>query len=388
MSQRSKSYSQEAHEIRIGISNAEKNIALTNNRECLIPIDKNLTLCSKPTSSSHSIQRVLMRNNLSRPNNSMVLNFLPRATAVGDILYEQFKRSKGMLPIQEVAVSDDTEYWKPKPISVDDASANPFACGSNYRNHDRETFEAIEGRRVDFDSPHHQFLFDYRCVLYALEELYNVRNFHKVFGRAGLIPAYTPRSYRGHVWKAKWKKRLIEIEKEALRFRKVIPRLDQFKQLLDAILIEKDYSKMDHRVVDLGVPISVAAVAFDSECGAMVTVYPTNNTGDHKVIVSWHKEEMNPELERSISEIIQSIVSPGEGRVAPFLERILGGSYNVYTSADYFQEIPEVMQERIHDARKQNFYDNIHIFVQAMGELSTVRLQESTNSQWQKWRGR
>ena len=388
MSQRSKSYGQEAHEIRVGISNDEKNIALTNNRECLIPIDKNLTPCSKPTCNSHSIQRALMRTHLARRNNSKVLNFLPRATSVADILSEQHKRNSQTLSIQEVAVSDDTEYWEPKLISVTDASVNPFACGSDYRDHDRETFEAIESRRVDFDSPPHLFLFDYRCVLYALEELYNVRNFHKVFGRGGLIPAYTPRSDRGNVWQAKWKKRLTEIENEALRFRKVIPRLDQLKQLLDAILIEKDYSKMDHKVVDLRVPISVASSAFDSKCGAMVTVYPTNNTGDHKVIVSWYKEEMNPELKRSILEIRQSIVPPGEGRVAPFLERILGGSYNVYTSADYFQEIPEVMQERIHDARKQNSYDNIHVFVQAMGELSEVCLHESTNSQWQKRPGR
>ena len=382
MSQRNRLYGEGAHDVQAGISEAEKNVALTNNRECLIPIDKNLTPCSKPTSSSHSIQRALMRNCLSRPNNSKVLNFLPRATAVADILYEQFKRFRSMLSIQEVAVSDDTEYWKPKLISVGDASANPFACGSDYRNHDRETFQAIERREVDFNSPYHRYLFDYRCVLYALEELYNARNFHASNERRRMIREYKSKSHGEQIWWSKHKKRLTEIENEAMRFQEVIPKLDEFKMLLDAMLIEEDYSKMAHEVVDFRVPISVASAAFDSECGAMITVYPTNNTGDHKVVVSWHKEEINPELERSISEIIQSIVSPGESGVAPFLERILGGSYNVYTSADYYQKIPEDMQERIQDTRERNFYNNIHVFVQVMGELAVIREQESTNLRW------
>ena len=126
----------------------------------------------------------------------------------------------------------------------------------------------------------------------------------------------------------------------------------------------------------------MASAAFDSDCGAMITVYPTNSTGGHKVIVSWHKEEQNAELRQSIYKIIQSIDSQSESGGTPFLEGLLGGSYNVNTSADYFQEIPNKTQERIKQARKRNFYNNIHLFVQAVGELARIREQEAANQAW------
>lgn len=386
MSHDNQPYGKLAHEVGVEIGQAEKEVAQTNNRECLIPIDTNLTLCGEPTSNSHSIQRAVIRDCLSRPNRNRVLNFLPRATGVYDALYEQLKITGSVLPIQKVAVDDETEYWQPRLINITDASANPFACGSDYRNHDLETFKAIERGEVDFDSPYHLFLFDYRCVLYALEEMYNARNFHDSIGPSGMIPRYYPQIRQERFWWMRYGDRLTEIKTEATRFREVIPKVDDFKQSLDAMLIGKDYSKLDHKVVDLSVPISMASAAFDSDSGAMVTVYPTNNAGDHKVVVSWHKEELNSELERSISEIIQSVVSPGERGKVSFLEKILGESYNVYTSPDYFQVIPKDLQERVQETRKRNWYNNFHVFVKAMCELAEIREREAANQRWRSTR--
>ena len=378
MARRNKRHGQRAHEMRVGIRRLEKDVSETNNQECLIPIDMNLTICKKETIGSHSIQRSILRDNLSRLNQTQILNFVPRASAVIELLYEQFKESNPSQPIENVAISNETNYWDPKEISVSDASVNPFAC----ETHDRDIFKPIEGLRVDFCSSEHLYLLAYRCLLYALTEMYNIRNFYgsKIFMQNAprthpLNPEYRPSSKRERIWWIKNKKWMLEFRKGNNGYHDLIPILEKFNRQMSVMLINKDYSGLDHRVLDFSSPISIASSSFVDKDSAMLTVYPVNDTGDHKIILSWFKGLENTVLTDLITEIIRS-VSLSSNDESSFLEQILNGSYNVYTSPDYSQKVPANIQSHIRKIRRCN-YGNTRLYVKIMGELIKIRVSEN-----------
>ena len=271
-----------------------------------------------------------MRDRLSRGKEKRVLNFLPRAVDVGHLLWRQ----------QDPIDIEKSGVWEPRRISVGEASANPFACNS----HDQEVFREIERPELlDFESLQCLFQFDYRSVLYALCEAYNTRNIQKA---------------RKRELQGRPKPLLMNWAREVERERKSLPGLERLKKWFDEIYIDEYYAVVSHHLVEFQTKISMASTAFDTNSNAILTVYPLDNAGRHKALVSWFKDERLLVNEEALSDLIEEMDHASDGAEMPFVEHILGGSYNVYASSDYETEMPSDVKDRVKEARSM-MYDGI-----------------------------